>query len=131
MLKYIIKGIVEPAQIAQLRKAVGWNGMEDSYKKSLANSFFYICCYDNDNLIGFLDVVSNGVTDAYIQDVVVNPSYQGKCIGTELMNMAIDKLKNEGIYAISVLFDKNLLSYYQRFGFHIMMSGQMTTREED
>ena len=63
--------------------------MENSLKMSLPNSYFYICCYNNDNLVGYLDVVSNGVTDAYIQDVIVNPVYQGKGIGTEMMNVAI------------------------------------------
>jgi len=131
MLNYTIKGAVTPKQISELRKSVGWNGMENSLKKSLPNSYFYICCYDNDNLVGYLDVVSNGITDSYIQDVIVNPAYQGKGIGTEMMNMAINKLKQDGVYAISVLFDKDLLSFYQKFGFHIMMSGQMNTREED
>ena len=131
MLEYCINSIIEPREIAALRKSVGWNGMERSYKKALARSFLYICCFDDDNLIGFLDVVSNGITDAYIQDVIVNPTYQGKGIATTMMNMAIDKLKQEGVYAISVLFEKELLSFYEKFGFNIMMAGQMTTREED
>lgn len=105
--------------------------MENSYKNSLNNSFFYICCYDDNNLIGFLDVISNGVTDAYIQDVIVNPKYQRKGIATTMMNMAIDRLKQNGVYAISVLFEKNLLTFYQKFGFKILMAGQMNTREED
>lgn len=131
LIKYEVKGMVEPIQIAKLRKTVGWNGMENSYKNSLNNSFFYICCYDDNNLIGFLDVISNGVTDAYIQDVMVNPKYQRKGIATTMMNMAIDRLKQNGVYAISVLFEKNLLTFYQKFGFNILMAGQMNTREED
>ena len=130
-LNYSIKGIIEPVKIANLRKTVGWNGMENSYRKSLANSYFYICCYDKNCLVGFLDVISNGVTDAYIQDVVVSPVYQRKGIATEMMIMAINKLKQDGIYAISVLFDEQLQSFYEKFGFHIMMSGQMETRKED
>jgi ribosomal protein S18 acetylase RimI-like enzyme len=131
MLKYEIKADVRPEQIAELRKAVGWNGMVNSYKKSLSYSYFYICCFDGNNLVGFLDVVSNRITDAYIQDVIVNPNYQRKGIGTKLMNMAIDKIKHDGVYAISVLFDEKLVSFYKKFGFYIMMAGQMNTREED
>ena len=37
-------------------------------------------------LLGYVDCVSNGVTDAYIQDLMVHPEYQGKGVGTELMN---------------------------------------------
>ena len=65
--------------------------------------------------------MSNAVTDAYIQDVLVNPSYQGQGIGTHLMDMAIEKLKRDKIYAISVLFEEKLLNFYKKFGFNIMM----------
>ena len=73
--------------------------------------------------------MSNAVTDAYIQDVLVNPSYQGQGIGTHLMDMAIEKLKRDKIYAISVLLEEKLLNFYKKFGFNIMMSGQIITRD--
>ena len=131
MLSYEINGHVEPGQIAELRQAVGWNGMRASYEKSLKNSYCYIVCYDGEQLVGFLDVVSNGVTDAYLQDLIVAPSYQRKGIGSALVSMAVDKLKLDQIYAISVLFEERLLEFYRRFGFTIMMAGQLETRYED
>jgi len=127
MVRYEISCPVEPKQIANLRNSVGWNGLIDLHKKSLKNSYFYICCFDDNELIGFLDVVSNGITDSYIQDVMVNPDYQGQGIGTRLMEMAIQKLKDDKVYAISVLFDEKLTEFYKKFGFHIMMAGQMET----
>jgi ribosomal protein S18 acetylase RimI-like enzyme len=105
--------------------------MLESYKKSLMNSYFYICCFNDNELIGFLDVVSNGITDAYIQDIIVKPQFQGKGIGKKLMNMAIEKLKEDGVYAISVLFHESNLEFYKKFNFNIMMAGQMETRKED
>lgn len=126
-MEYKMNGKITPRQISELRKAVGWNGMQNSYKLSLKNSYIYFCCFDNDKLIGFLDVVSNGVTDAYIQDVIVHPEYQGKGIGTELMNQAITKLTSDKIYAVSVLFEERLLNFYKKFGFNIIMAGQMET----
>jgi ribosomal protein S18 acetylase RimI-like enzyme len=129
MYEYKINYKIDPKEIAELRKSVGWNGMLEEYKKSLLNSYFYICCFSGNELVGFLDVVSNGVTDAYIQDVMVKPSFQKKGIGKKLMEIAIDKLKKDEIYAISVLFSENNLSFYKKFGFHIMLSGQMETRK--
>ena len=127
MIRYEISCPVYPKQIVDLRNSVGWNGTIDWYEKSLQNSYFYICCFDNNELIGFLDVVSNGVTDSYIQDVIVYPEYQGHGIGTRMMEMAIKKLKEDKVYAISVLFDEKLIDFYKKFGFHIMMAGQMET----
>lgn len=125
MISYMISCEVYPKQIASLRKSVGWNEMDDYYKYSLKNSYFYICCFDCNELIGFLDVVSNGFTDAYIQDVIVNPSYRNNGIGSHLMTMAIERLKQNKIYAVSVLFEQRLLSFYKKFGFNIMMAGQL------
>ena len=118
-------------QIADLREAVGWNRMENCYENELMASYFHISVYDGEKLIGYIDTVSNGVTDAYIQDLMVHPDYQGKGIGTELMNRTIAYLKEKRIYMISVIFDEKLLPFYKRFGFFIMLSGQMQTYEMD
>lgn len=39
--------------------------------------------------------------------------------------MAIDKLKRDNIYTISVLFDERLTGFYKKFGFFIMRGGQI------
>lgn len=124
-LTYIIKGSVDVESIGELRQSVGWNAMTEYYNKSLSNSYSYICCFDYGKLVGFLNIVSNASSDAYIQDLMVRPEYQGKGIGTELMKMAIDKLKADKIYAISVLFDDKLVEFYKKFGFFIMYAGQI------
>ena len=126
-LTYVIKGDVSIESIGALRKSVGWNKMMDYHEKSLQNSYLYICCYENDKLIGFLDVISNGSSDAYIQDVMVSPQYQCKGIGTTLMNIAIENLKKDKIYAISVLYDERLINFYKKFSFNIMYAGQIIT----
>lgn len=130
-MKYEFSVRVSPQEIAELRKSVGWNSMEEYYNDSLKQSYFYICCYEEGKLIGFLDVVSNGVTDAYIQDVMVSPKYQGNGIGTNLIIKAINKLKEDNIYMISVIFEKSLLPFYNKFGFHTMLSGQLETHHID
>lgn len=126
-MRYEFSPQVSPREISELRNSVGWGGMEECYKDSLKGSYFYICCYEENKLIGFLNVVSNGVTDAYIQDVIVNPEYHGKGIGTNLMNLAIRKLKEDNIYIISVLFQESLLPFYKKFGFYTILAGQLET----
>ena len=53
--------------LADLRESVGWNRMEKEYKNPLMTSYYHIAVYENDKLIGYIDSVSNGVSDAYIQ----------------------------------------------------------------
>ena len=104
-------------------------------EKELCNpnltSYYHIAAYEENELIGYIDCVSNGVTDAYIQDLMVKPEYQRKGIGTKLMNMMIDYLKGNHIYMISVLFDESLKSFYEKFGFYTMLSGQMETYKSE
>jgi len=129
MLTYVENKPVPVEAIADLRRSVGWNGMVECYNNPLMNFYYHIACYDEDRLIGYVDSVSNGVTDAYIQDLAVNPAYQGQGIGTELMNRIITRLKEHKIYMISVLYDEKLQHFYKRFGFFQMLSGQMQTYE--
>ena len=130
-MKYIENAPTSAKQIADLREAVGWNRMESCYENELMNSYYHVAVYDNDKLIGYIDTVSNGVTDAYIQDLMVHPQYQGRGIGTELMNRTIAYLKESEIYMISVVFEERLLPFYKRFGFYPKLSGQMQTYEMD
>ena len=118
---------ISPEAMADLRESVGWNRMEKEYGNPLMTSFFHIAVYDEDQLVGYVDSVSNGVTDAYIQDLIVRPDYQGKGIGTDLMKKMIASLKEKHIYIISVIFEERLKPFYDRFGFNTMLCGQMET----
>lgn len=132
MLRYIMNPAILPESISALRRSVGWGGMEAELKNPALRDYLQLACYDGDRLTGFLGVVSNGVTDAYIQDVMVRPDYQGKGIGTELMRQAIRRLKADHIYMISVIYgEEELRPFYEKFGFFTMLCGQMeTTRPE-
>ena len=118
---------VSEKALADLRESVGWNRMENEYKSPLMTSYYHIAVYENEKLIGYIDCVSNGVTDAYIQDLMVCPNHQGKGIGTDLMNKMIKYLKEKRIYMISVVYEERLKPFYERFGFYPMLCGQMET----
>ncbi len=113
--------------LADLREAVGWNRMEGAYQSPLMTSYCHIAAYEDEKLIGYIDSVSNGVTDAYIQDLMVCPDHQGKGIGTALMKQMIEYLKEKHIYMISVVYEESLKPFYERFGFCSMLCGQMET----
>lgn len=118
---------VSAKDLSDLREAVGWNRMESEYSNPLMTSYYHIAVYEDGKLVGYIDSVSNGVTDAYIQDLMVHPDYQGKGLGTELMNQMIAYLKENRIYIISVVFEESLKPFYDRFGFSSMLCGQMET----
>ena len=124
---YRINEPVSAEQIADLRQSVGWNRMESAYKNPNMTSYAHIAVYEHDQLIGYIDSVSNGVTDAYIQDLMIHPDYQGRGMGTELMNRMIAYLKEKRIFMISVVYEEALRDFYKKFGFWEMLCGQMET----
>lgn len=128
-MKYKINERIKPEDISSLREAVGWNKMEKEFRNPLLTSYCHIAAYEGTELIGYIDSISNGVTDAYIQDLMVHPKYQGKGIGTELMNQMIAYMKEKHIYMVSVIFEEELKTFYERFGFYTMLSGQLETYE--
>lgn len=121
---------VDPAALAALREAVGWPGMESYFRDPRLTSFYHIAVYEGDRLIAFIDCVSNHVTDAYIQDLMVHPDYQKRGLGRELMQRMIARIRQEGIFMVSVLYDESLRDYYRQFGFTELYAGQMELRRE-
>jgi len=120
---------VDPADLADLRACVGWPRMQEDLSNPRMTSFYHIAAYDGSRLVAFVDCVSNGVTDAYIQDLMVHPDHQRMGLGRELMQAMIAHLKQEGIFIVSVLYDESLRDYYRQFGFTEMYAGQMELRE--
>ena len=117
-ISYVEIGIVEAEDIANLRSLVGWNRMKKEYENLLMDSYYHIAVYSDNCLIGYIDSVSNKVTDAYIQDLMVHPDYQHMGIATNLMNRMIEYLKGNMIFMISVIYDKKLKPFYDKFGFN-------------
>ncbi|MGG7142961.1 GNAT family N-acetyltransferase [Clostridium nigeriense] len=129
---YIINEKVDVCSLSDLRQSVGWNRMENELKNPKLQDFITIACYENLKLIGYVSVVSNGVLDAYIQDLMVRPDYQNKGIGTELMNKTISYIKKKEIYMISVIYGgEELRSFYEKFGFYTMLCGQIETYKSE
>lgn len=120
---------VSAAALADLRESVGWNRMEHDLANPELRNAFHLCAFDAKRLVGYVCVISNAVTDAYIQDLMVHPDYQHKSIGHHLMQRAMDRLRAEGIYMVSVIYgDASLQKYYEDFGFTTMLCGQMELR---
>ena len=132
MVSYYLNKPIDVNQLSELRKSVGWNRMEASLRNPKLQHFLSISACEDDNLIGYVEVISNGVTDAYIQDLMVHPSMQHRGMGTQLMNMTINEIKKREIYMVSVIYgEEELKEFYEKFGFTSMLCGQMELRDEE
>lgn len=129
MIQYEFDAAIPPCTLADLRQSVGWNRMQHDIADPRLHNAFHLCAFDGCRLVGYAAVVSNGVTDAYIQDVMVHPDYQRQGIGTQLMERTLARLKAEGVYMVSVIYgEETLRPFYERFGFFTMLCGQRELR---
>lgn len=128
-MRYEFDAPISAATLADLRQSVGWNRMEQDLADPRLHNALHLCAFDEDRLIGYVAAVSNGVTDAYIQDLIVHPDYQMQGVGRELMQRMLTRLRTDGIYMVSVIYgEEELKSYYEAFGFTTMLCGQMELR---
>lgn len=67
-----------------------------------------------DAVVGFVTAISDGVLAAYIPFLEVDPAYQKRGIGTDLMRRILAQLGH--LYANDLLCDEELQPYYERLG---------------
>ena len=115
---------VEPDEIEALRQAVGWDRNGGAYDKVLARHYtYYTVRDDNGLLVGYMSILSDGIADAFLLDLIVHPQWQHKGIGERIVRRAIRDMKDAGVRCVQVTFNEELESFYARCGFHIFKGG--------
>lgn len=103
-------------KIKKLYDSVGWwpERKEVDIQKMLNNSIAIEVLEENE-LIGFSRVVSDGVFRAYIEDVVVHESVRNKGIGENMLKMLLREVSHIDI--VSLFCEEKLIKFYgeQRF----------------
>lgn len=105
-----------------LRSSVGWSPMSSQLAKaSLVNSWYIVAAIHEDMVIGMARIVGDGGFLHFIQDVIVNPGFQGKGVGKALVEKCLEKIKASVPSDVSVLVtslaDKGQEKFYEKFGF--------------
>lgn len=71
---------------------------------------------EENNIIGIARVLSDGCSDAYIQDVVVAPEFRGQGIGGQLLKTLTAELKKMGVDWIGLVGEPGTEKFYSRQG---------------
>ena len=123
-MEIIKEAIVEPKEIEDLRETVGWDRSEGTYQEILNLHYtYYTVRNQNGRLIGYMSVLSDGIAEAFLLDLVVHPQYQKKGLGKRIVKKAIADIKAAGIRCVQVTFNNNLESFYVKCGFQIFKGG--------
>jgi aralkylamine N-acetyltransferase len=71
-------------------------------------------------IIGMGRAISDRISDAYIQDVTVDPGFRGQGIGSRLVAELVDRLEADGIGWIGLIAERKTHPFYQPLGFSPM-----------
>lgn len=96
---------------------VGWTKKpsQEIFEKILRSSDLVVSVVDeHGTVIGFATAITDGALAAYISLIEVLPDYQGKGIGTAIMNRIVEKLGD--LYMIDTVCDEPLVGFYEKFG---------------
>jgi GNAT superfamily N-acetyltransferase len=111
--------------IVELYKAGGW--WKEYYDKSgipalIAGSFAFAVAVEGPSgkAIGMGRVLSDRISDAYIQDLVVFPEYRKHNIGTKLVRALIDHCHSKGVTWIALIAEPGTDAFYKTLGFKPM-----------
>ncbi|MGB9695223.1 MAG: GNAT family N-acetyltransferase [Caldisericaceae bacterium] len=97
----------------------GWKNPPSKEKllELLKNSFCVVLAVDDKtgNVVGSINALSDKLLFACIPLLEVLPDWQGRGIGSTLLNLMLEKLK--AYYAVDLCCEKELVPFYERFDF--------------
>jgi spermidine synthase len=123
-IRYEIVKKANREDVANLyRKAGWWSEKNDNIEfldDLIANSFLFVCAYDGKDLIGMGRSLSDGISDAYIQDVTVLADYRRRGIGGSIIRILVDNLYSRGIRWVGLIGAPGTQHFYEELGFKVM-----------
>lgn len=118
-------------ELLKLREAVGWTRASiERIETALANSYQTYAIRKDNQLIGFLRVITDKGIHAFIVDLNVHPAFQKHGIGNALVQETVNDLKKEGYYHIQLVFYPELEEFYRKCGFEIIQAGMITNYQD-
>ncbi len=109
-------------EFCTIRAKIGWGKLNRALAgRSLENGLFNVVVRNQSSLIGMARVVGDGAMYFYVQDVIVDPSYQGKGLGNVLMQHVegyLASVVNKGA-TVGLLAAKGKEAFYQKFGYQL------------
>jgi ribosomal protein S18 acetylase RimI-like enzyme len=114
-------------RIIALYKQAGW-WKDSSDNLELVNRIihgshcFIVVSSTQEGIIGMGRAISDGASDAYIQDVMVDQSFQGQKIGSRIIQNLVEQLQTDGLKWIGLIAENNSQHFYENLGFTQMQN---------
>ena len=115
----------------QIRRIVGlyraqgwWQAGDDESPQFIARlitgSHCFVVALEGEDVVGMGRAISDGVSDAYIQDLTVRSDYRNQGIGRRILQMLLERLHADGLHWIGLIAEPGSYDLYRRAGFQEM-----------
>jgi GNAT superfamily N-acetyltransferase len=112
---------VDWGAVSEILKCVGMAyDQPDVHRRAFEASHTAVFVYHAHRLIGFGRAISDGVYQAAIYDCAVLPEFQGKGIGTKIMNNILLRISQCNVILYAAPGKEG---FYQKNGFRKMLTG--------
>jgi GNAT superfamily N-acetyltransferase len=117
---------IEPAPkigdeaLRDLYDSVGWAAYTrdiGQLQAALAGSYLVVAAFAGDRLVGLARCVSDGVSIAYIQDILVRPDHQRAGVGRALVSAILERVAHVRQKVLLTDDRPEQLQFYQSLGF--------------
>lgn len=94
-----------------------------NYISQLPPTIAIYCVKESDSIIGSATlvydykIIRHFGKVAQIEDVVIDPKYQGKGYGQRLVKFLVEEAKREGSYKVTLHCQKSKIPFYEKCGF--------------
>lgn len=124
-IEYRIIKNAEKKDLLRLYKEADWWKEEDDKHDFLLElivkkTFCFIGAFHQEKMIGMGRAISDGVSDAYIQDVTVLKDFRRKGIGGKIIKELVTFLKSQKINWIGLIGEPGTKKFYSELGFKTM-----------
>jgi ribosomal protein S18 acetylase RimI-like enzyme len=112
-------------EIVDLYRSGGW--WKEAYSSAelpalIKGSYLFAVAVDEKSgrAVGMGRVISDGVSDGYIQDLVVLPSCRGSGVGKQIVRTLVDECNKSGLTWIGLIAEPETEPFYLPLGFKPM-----------
>jgi GNAT superfamily N-acetyltransferase len=117
----IVERLPTPEEYQRLVEAVGWssNAPPDRGGRVLAGVRKGVVALDGDQVVGTGLEMGDGASLAYLRDIIVVPAWQGRGVGTRIVQALLDIIRrtdHDGML-VTLFTGQHLAEFYENLGF--------------
>lgn len=127
-LEFSEEKMLSQADLLSLYNDANWlayTGNPGLLQQAVSNSLYVLTAWENEQLVGLIRLVGDGLTIVYIQDILVMKSHKRRKIGSLLLQKALEKYGNVRQKVLLTDDNEETRGFYEALGFSSCDKGDL------